>query len=124
MSARAGSVLLWPLLAIGLFSLLLWRWTGDLRIYDWVQFFPCLALPLLFLLFPPKYTGTSYWFIAAALYALAKMFEFLDAEIYSIGSVVGGHALKHLAARRLMGLSAAHCPPSSALARTRPCSAA
>jgi len=98
MSARAGSVLLWPLLAIGVFSLLLWRWTGDLRLYVWVQFFPCLALPLLFLLFPPKYTGTSYWFIAAALYALAKMFEFLDAEIYSVGSIVGGHALKHLAA--------------------------
>src|SRR5262244_3087257 len=38
----------------------------------WVQFFPCLALPLLFLLFPPKYTGTSYWIIAGALYALAK----------------------------------------------------
>ena len=56
--ARAGAILLWPLLAVGVLSLLLWRWTGDLRLYGWVQFFPCLALPLLFLLFPPKYTGT------------------------------------------------------------------
>jgi len=29
--------------AIGVSSLLLWRWTDDLRLYAWVQFFPCLA---------------------------------------------------------------------------------
>jgi multisubunit Na+/H+ antiporter MnhG subunit len=40
-NAKAGAVLLWPLLAIGVFSLLLWRWSGDLRLYGWVQFFPC-----------------------------------------------------------------------------------
>jgi hypothetical protein len=96
--ARAGAILLWPLIAIGVFSLLLWRWTGDLRLYVWVQFFPCLALPLIFLLFPPKYTGTFYWLIAAALYALAKLFEFCDSEIYSTGSILSGHTLKHLAA--------------------------
>src|SRR5271169_1538965 len=28
-NARAGAILLWPALAVGLFSLLLWRWTGD-----------------------------------------------------------------------------------------------
>jgi len=97
-SAKAGSVLLWPLLAIGVFSLVLWRWTGDLRLYVWVQFFPSLALPLMFLLFPPKYTGTSYWFIVAALYVLAKLFEFYDHAVYSVGSIMSGHTLKHLAA--------------------------
>ena len=97
-SAKAGSVLLWPLLAIGVFSLVLWRWTGDLRPYVWVQFFPGLALPLMFLLFSPKYTGTSYWFIVAALYVLAKLFEFYDHAVYSVGSIMSGHTLKHLAA--------------------------
>ena len=77
---------------------MLWRWTGDLRLYVWVQFFPCLALPLLFLVFPPKYSGTFYWLIAAALYALAKLFEFYDSAIYSAGSIQSGHTLKHLAA--------------------------
>jgi hypothetical protein len=94
-SARAGAALLWPLLAIGVFSLLLWRWTGDLRLYGWVQFFPCLALPLLLLLFPPKYTGTFYWVIAAALYALAKLFEFSDRAVHS-NFILSGHTLKHL----------------------------
>src|SRR5215471_596695 len=97
-SARAGAILLWPLLAIGLLSLLVWRWTGDLRLYAWVQFFPIITLPLMFVLLPPKYTGTGYWIVAAALYVLAKLFEYFDAAIYSIGHVVSGHTLKHLAA--------------------------
>ena len=97
-NARAGAVLLWPLLALGVFSLLLWRWTDDLRLYFWVQFFPCLALPLLFMLFPPKYTGQFHWIIAAALYALAKLLEFSDSAVYSVGSILSGHTLKHLAA--------------------------
>src|SRR5277367_2961866 len=66
--------------------------------YVWVQFFPCLALPLLFLTSPPKYTGTFYWIIAAALYALAKLFEYFDSAIYSTGSLLSGHTLKHFAA--------------------------
>jgi hypothetical protein len=97
-NARAGAVLLWPLLAVGIFSLLLWRWSGDLRLYGWVQFFPCAALPLMFLLFAPKYTGTHYWIVATVVYALAKVFEYLDEQIYAIGHVVSGHTLKHLVA--------------------------
>ena len=98
LNARAGVILLWPLLAIGVFSLLLWRWNGDLRLYGWVQFFPVLALPVMFLLLPPKDTGTHYWIVAAAIYALAKVLEHFDSAIYSIGHFVSGHTLKHLAA--------------------------
>ena len=97
-NARAGAILLWPALAIGLFSLLLWLWTDDLRLYFWVQFFPGLALLLLFLMCSPKYTGTYYWIIAAGLYALAKVFEFSDHAIFSAGYLLSGHTLKHLSA--------------------------
>lgn len=97
-SARAGAILLWPLLAIGVFSLLLWRWTDDLRLYAWVQFFPFLALLLLLLLFPPKYTGSYYWIIAAGLYAFAKLLEFSDRAVHSAGSILSGHTFKHLVA--------------------------
>ena len=97
-NAKAGAILLWPLLAIGVFSLLVWRWNGDLRLYGWVQFFPLLTLLLMLLLLPPKYTGTLYWIVAAALYALAKVLEHFDDAIYSIGHVVSGHTLKHLVA--------------------------
>ena len=39
-SAKTGAIKLWPLLALAVFSLLLWRWTDDLRLYGWVQFSP------------------------------------------------------------------------------------
>jgi Ceramidase len=97
-SARAGAVLLWPLLAIGVLSLLRWLWTDDLRLYFWAQFFPGVALLVLFVLYPAQYTHSRYWIIAAGLYALAKLFEFSDNAIYSIGHMLSGHTLKHLAA--------------------------
>jgi hypothetical protein len=94
LNERAGA-LLWPLVATGIISLLLWRSTGDLRLYGWVQFFPCLALPVLILMFPPKYTGTFYWVVAAALYTLAKLFEFYDHAVHA-NFILSGHTLKHL----------------------------
>lgn len=95
---RAGRILLRPLLAIGIFSLLLWRWTDDLRLYAWAQFFPFVTVILILQLFPPKYTGTFYWLIAVGFYALAKLFEYYDEKIFSFGAIVSGHTLKHLAA--------------------------
>jgi len=96
--ARSGAFLLWPALVIGVFSLMLWRWTDDLRLYFWVQFFPGIAVVVLFLLYPPKYTGTRYWIAAALLYAVAKIFEFIDEPIYAAGNLSSGHTLKHFAA--------------------------
>jgi len=95
---RLGRALLWPLLALGLSSLLLWRWSDDLRLYGWVQFFPCVAVPVLLIFCPAKYTGTSYWFMALGSYALSKVAEFYDRAIYSVGEIVSGHTIKHLAA--------------------------
>jgi Ceramidase len=94
----AGAILLWPLLCLAVLSLLLWRWTDDLRLYAWVQFFPFLAMLLIFLTCPPKYTGTYYWILAAVIYVMAKVFEHFDGAIYSIGFIVSGHTLKHFAA--------------------------
>ncbi len=96
---RVGQLLLWPLILLGIVSLLVWIRTDDLRLYAWVQFFPCLALPLMFWLFAPKYSGTAYWFAAAGLYVLAKVLEYADAGIHSAtGDMMSGHALKHVAA--------------------------
>ena len=95
-SAKAGALLLWPLLALGIASLVVWRITGDLRLYGWVVFFPLLLLPLIFWLFPAKYSGTANWLIAGGLYLVAKVFEFLDAPVFAAGDIVSGHTLKHL----------------------------
>jgi hypothetical protein len=95
---RVGKLLLWPLVALGVLSLLIWLRVDDLRLYAWVQFFPCIVLPLMFWLLPPKYSGTYYWFIAAGFYLVAKLLEHFDAKIYSALSVMSGHPLKHVAA--------------------------
>jgi hypothetical protein len=94
----AGRRALWPLLALGGASLLWWRWTGDLRPYVWVQFYPYVVVPILYWWFPVT-TGTAILITAAALYGLSKAFEYIDAAIYAAsGEIVSGHTLKHLAA--------------------------
>ncbi len=98
----AGRLLL-PLVLGGLGSVLYWRHTamagaGDLRLYILVQYFPMVAIPLLVLLFPPRYTGVSLLIGVASWYAAAKIFEVLDGWFFSVGEVVSGHTLKHLAA--------------------------
>ena len=89
-----------------------------------MQFFPCIALLLIFLLFAPRFSGTIYWLLAAMLYGLAKLFEFYDGAIYSAGAILSGHTLKHFAAAAACGSllryfqkcqpiavqNAAHCP--------------
>jgi hypothetical protein len=96
--ARAGRALLWPLVVLGVASLLVWLRFDDLRLYGWVQFFPCVALPLLFIVFPPKYTGTWYWIAAAGWYVVAKLMEHFDKAIHAMVHVMSGHPLKHVAA--------------------------
>ena len=94
----AGRRALWPLLLLGAASLMWWRWTGDLRPYVWVQFYPCLVLPILYWWFPDT-TGTALLITAAAVYGPSKVFEYFDRAIYAAsGDMVSGHTVKHLAA--------------------------
>lgn len=102
-SAKAGLMSLVPLVAVGIGSVVYWQVTelggqGDLRPYVIVQFYPMLAILLIMLLFPPKYTRNADLLGAAALYALAKAFEALDNRIFALGQIISGHTLKHLAA--------------------------
>lgn len=63
-----------------------------------VQYFPMVAIPLIMLLFPSRYTRTGDLVTAGVLYAAAKGFEVLDAHVFALGQVVSGHTLKHLTA--------------------------
>ncbi|OGL17377.1 MAG: hypothetical protein A3G97_13970 [Candidatus Rokubacteria bacterium RIFCSPLOWO2_12_FULL_69_21] len=101
-SLTAGRRLLPILLLAGAGSVAYWlvgelSGAGDLRPYALVQFFPLVAIPLILLLFPPRYTRGADLIGALAWYALAKLFEALDAQIFAVGEVVSGHTLKHLA---------------------------
>jgi hypothetical protein len=104
-SMRAGFCLLLPALAAGIGSAVYWHFTelqgqGDLRWYVLVQFYPLVAIPVMLLLFPPRYTRTSDIWIALAWYGLAKLLEThaVDAGLFAASELVSGHTLKHLAA--------------------------
>jgi len=70
---------------------------GDLRWYAALQIYSVLVL-LIAPTLRPRYTRNRDFLVVFALYALAKIFETLDRRIYSLGHIVSGHTLKHLAA--------------------------
>lgn len=101
-NVKAGTISLLPLIFLGTASVIYWVLTeikgmGDLRPYIMVQYYPMLAIPVIILLFPPRYTGSRNLVGVFAFYVLAKIFELLDAKIFSFGHIVSGHSLKHLA---------------------------
>jgi hypothetical protein len=102
-TVRAGRALLLPLVLLGAGSVVYWRLSelhgaGDLRPYLFVQLFPLLAIPLLMLLLPARYTRSADLVAALLCYVLAKGLELLDAQVYAGGGLVSGHTLKHLVA--------------------------
>lgn len=100
-SATAGEKLLWPLLMLGVISVLYWTYTestgaGDLRIYAWVQFFPVLTIPIILLMFESSCSGSPGYWVLITCYALAKVFEHYDSEIHAQLVIVSGHSIKHV----------------------------
>ncbi len=102
-SEKAGRGLFLPLLLSGLFSVGYWYFTelegeGDLRLYVLVQFLPMLLIPLILLLFCPRFSHTSLIWTALGVYLLSKIAEMTDGLIYQAFGVISGHTLKHLLA--------------------------
>ena len=99
---RAGT-LLFPLIMIGISSVLYWSWTehqghGDLRFYAVIQFLPVILLPIMFILYRADRT---YMYSVAGLfvfYLLSKLLEFFDRDIFELTAIISGHSLKHLSA--------------------------
>lgn len=95
--------ILWLLLAAGIGSVLYWAWTessgnGDLRPYAVVQFLPIILMPLILIMFRQKYLSNGLLLSAFALYFVAKVFEYFDAQIFTALGFLSGHSIKHVAA--------------------------
>jgi hypothetical protein len=100
---RAGLALLVPMLLLGAASVIYWRATeragaGNVMPYAVLQGYSVVILFLLALLQPSRYTRGNdiYWVFAG--YVLAKLLETFDRQLLSLGHLVSGHTLKHLAA--------------------------
>jgi hypothetical protein len=99
---RAGLILLFPLIAAGLGSVVYWHLTeqagrGDLRPYVVVQFYSMAAVAFIAGLFKSRYTHASAIFVSVGIYGVAKVFELCDALLLRL-SGISGHSLKHVAA--------------------------
>jgi len=71
---------------------------GDLRPYAVAQFGTLVLILLVLILFRPRFTRGADFYVALALYGLAKALEAADRPIFSAGGLVSGHSLKHVAA--------------------------
>lgn len=101
-STKTGRQMLPALLVIGLFSVIYWIFTenmgqGDLRLYGLVQFLPMVIVLALLIWFPARYAGARYIWWALGSYALAKVFEHFDRQIWEmLQQLLSGHTLKHI----------------------------
>ena len=98
---RAGAIVFYGLLMAGIYSILYWYYTelmgaGDLRMYAFIQFFPVVAVPLILIFYKNNQLYTKLLISAFVAYAIAKLCEHFDAQVFSFLKVVSGHTIKHL----------------------------
>jgi hypothetical protein len=84
-------VLVIPLVAVGVASIVWWRLTDNLWPYALVQFGPMIPLIVIAVRNEPGLRPVL------VLYGLSKITEFFDKQIYAV-SPLSGHTLKHLLA--------------------------
>ncbi len=100
-----GLKMLWPLLALGVFTVLYWYGTermgaGNVMPYGVYQGWSILFIVLVLLLYPAiRYSHGSLLGWAAVWYGVAKVFETFDLGVYRLTQgLVSGHAIKHVVA--------------------------
>jgi len=98
-SRTTGEVSLYPLTIIGALSVIYWAIYDDLRFYYIVQFLPLIIYPAIIVIFPSRYTDANQQIFALIWYAVAKVLETYDVQIYNgTNHGISGHSLKHVAA--------------------------
>jgi hypothetical protein len=106
--SRVAAVALPVAVAVGIGSVLTWRWSGDLRLYAWVQFMPLLAIPVMVFAWKTAPRSRTLLLVALGWYGLAKVAEAYDAAVFqATGGAISGHTIKHLLAAVACGVLAA-----------------
>jgi hypothetical protein len=102
---KLGLRSLWPLLAVGVITVIYWYGTerlgrGNLIPYAAYQTWSIVVIVLLIAAFPARrYTQGGLLGWAAGWYGLAKVFETFDLQIYRLlGGTLSGHTIKHVLA--------------------------
>jgi hypothetical protein len=96
---KAGKKLLYPLLIVGVLSILNWVITEDLRMYALVQFLPIALILIILFVSKKEAVYKKYFWLMVVFYTIAKFLEGYDMAVYRIFfQTMSGHALKHVAA--------------------------
>jgi hypothetical protein len=89
-----------PLLGLvlfGVFSVVYWKYNGNLMPYLMAQIGAVLLIFLALILLPTQWSGRGWLYPAVGSYALAFVCQDLDWQIYRwTAGVISGHTLKHL----------------------------
>jgi len=100
---KLGLRSLWPLLALGVASVIYWYATeragaGNVIPYFAYQGWAIAVIVLVIALFPAtRYSHGSGLLWAAVFYGVAKFFEMFDLQVYrTLGGTLSGHTIKHL----------------------------
>ncbi|MBA0730900.1 hypothetical protein Golax_025541 [Gossypium laxum] len=94
---RIGLSCLFSLVVLAVLSTSYARTFNDLRLCMIFQLIPCIAIPIMTFLFPPKYTHSRYWLWTVGVFILAKMEALADMKIYRANNyIISGHSLEHL----------------------------
>jgi len=100
---KLGLRSLWPLLAVGLATVLYWYGTeragsGNVIPYAAYQGWSIAVIVLLIAAFPARrYSEGAGLLWAAVFYGIAKFFESFDLQVYrTLGGTLSGHTIKHL----------------------------
>lgn len=84
------------LIALGVATLVYWFQCDRLFPYAFFQGYAAAGTLLMICVLPPSYTEAGYVAAGVFLFAIAKVFEDLDAQVFDKWQF-GGHPLKHLA---------------------------
>jgi hypothetical protein len=100
-SPKTSLILISPLLLIGIGSVVYWNYTeslgyGDLRLYGVVQFLPLILMALILLMYKLPENYLPYIIALLIFYALSRITEFFDQQIFETLRLISGHSLKHV----------------------------
>ncbi|KAJ4765976.1 Alkaline phytoceramidase (APHC) [Rhynchospora pubera] len=94
---RLGLSCLFSFLTLAFVSIACERVFDDLRLCMLLHLLPCIAIPTMVYLLPPKYTFSRFWFLATGFYLLARFEGLADRKVYNAnGYFISGHSLEHL----------------------------
>lgn len=97
---KLGLRLLFPLIILGICSLIYWQITeangcGDLRFYGLIQFLPMILISGILLFFKNSFSDKKYFILMLIVYLIAKVFESLDYVVFNSSIFLSGHTIKH-----------------------------